>query len=161
MPIRKIEASLVYMRRRESREVLMLHRIRKDKDLHEGKWNGIGGKCEKGEDPYACARREITEESGLVAQSLHFCGHLFFPSFDKQGNDWSVFVFSCDDFLGELNLHCPEGELHWIKEDDLLDLNLWEGDRSFLPHVLQGQRFFGAYTYENKQLKNWHLDLIN
>jgi 8-oxo-dGTP diphosphatase len=29
----------------------MLHRIKKKNDVHEGKWNGLGGKFESGETP--------------------------------------------------------------------------------------------------------------
>ena len=28
----------------------MLHRVKKENDMHEGKWNGLGGKNEDGED---------------------------------------------------------------------------------------------------------------
>ena len=29
----------------------MLHRVKKENDMHEGKWNGLGGKLEPGETP--------------------------------------------------------------------------------------------------------------
>ncbi|MCK7526389.1 MAG: NUDIX domain-containing protein [Ignavibacteriales bacterium] len=43
----------------------MLHRVKKENDYHEGKWNGLGGKFEQGESPEECAVREIEEECGL------------------------------------------------------------------------------------------------
>jgi 8-oxo-dGTP pyrophosphatase MutT (NUDIX family) len=57
-----IEASLVYLFRDD--KCLMLHRIKKENDLHKGKWNGLGGKSEPCESPEECALREIKEESG-------------------------------------------------------------------------------------------------
>jgi NADH pyrophosphatase NudC (nudix superfamily) len=41
------------------------HRNKKPNDIHEGKWNGLGGKFEAGETPEECVIREILEESGL------------------------------------------------------------------------------------------------
>lgn len=36
------------------------------KDNHNS-WGFAGGKCENGEEPYACARRELAEETGVLA----------------------------------------------------------------------------------------------
>lgn len=44
---------------------LMLLRNRKRNDLNEGKWIGVGGKFEDGEDSDACLLREVYEETGL------------------------------------------------------------------------------------------------
>jgi len=43
---------------------LMVHRNKKENDMHEGKWNGLGGKVEPGESPEECVIREVLEESG-------------------------------------------------------------------------------------------------
>jgi 8-oxo-dGTP diphosphatase len=36
-----------------------------------GRWNGIGGHIEEGEDPFSSARREIFEESGLSIENIN------------------------------------------------------------------------------------------
>ena len=41
--------TLGYIETRES--YLMLHRVKKEQDVNEGKWIGIGGKFEYGESP--------------------------------------------------------------------------------------------------------------
>jgi 8-oxo-dGTP diphosphatase len=38
------------------------HRNKKANDIHEGKWNGLGGKFEAGETPEEYIIREIYEE---------------------------------------------------------------------------------------------------
>ena len=43
----------------------LAHRNKKANDIHEGKWNGLGGKFEAGETPEECVVREVLEESGL------------------------------------------------------------------------------------------------
>ena len=79
--------------------------------IHEGKWNGLGGKFEAGETPEECVRRELQEESGLVIQNPRLYGLLVFPKF--KANDWYVFVYTASDFTGEL-IDSPEGRLEWI-----------------------------------------------
>ena len=49
---------------------LMLHRNKKENDLNEGKWIGVGGHMEEGETPEACIRREILEETGLSVKFI-------------------------------------------------------------------------------------------
>ena len=83
-------ATLCYIRRAD--KTLMIHRIKKENDMHAGKWNGLGGKLEPGETPDECAAREIREESGLVIANPMLKGILTFPMFDGD-EDWYAFVF--------------------------------------------------------------------
>ena len=47
----------------------MLHRIKKENDINEGKWIGVGGHAENGESPEECLLREVKEETlGIPAQ---------------------------------------------------------------------------------------------
>lgn len=139
-----ILATLCYVKR--NGRTLMLHRIKKANDVHEGKWNGLGGKFHPGETPEDCAAREVFEESGLRVGKPDLRGVITFPLFSHDA-DWYVFVFVIRDFDGEL-ADSPEGELAWIPDEQLLELNLWEGDRIFLPW-LDGPDFFSArFVYE-------------
>ena len=138
----------------------MLHRIKKEGDIHKDKWNGLGGKMEPGESPEECAVREIKEESGYDINTLEFAGHLFFPEFDRQGRDWSVFVFTSSDFDGIQLKSTSEGELEWIDKDDILNLNLWEGDRHFIPHLLSGRKFLGKFNYKSGSLIDYKVSLL-
>jgi 8-oxo-dGTP diphosphatase len=45
-----------------------------------------------------------------------------------------------------------EGELRWIDNDKLLSLELWEGDRVFLPWLEHPGFFSGKFVYENGTL---------
>ncbi len=138
-------ATLCYVK--NNGKTLMLFRNKKEKDYHRGKWNGLGGKFEPGETPEECAAREVREESGLIPKSMKLKGIITFPMFDLQ-DDWYVFLFVIDEFEGSL-IDSPEGELKWIPDDKLLELNLWEGDKIFL-RWLSGERFFSAkFNYEN------------
>ena len=133
-------------------EVLMLHRNKKAQDIHKGKWNGLGGKFEAGETPEHCVIREVKEESGLQLIEPTLRGFLTFPLFAK-GRDWYVFLFTAKRFQGEL-IESTEGDLKWVKKDELLDLNLWEGDKIFLPYIFKDGFFSGCFCYENGALKS-------
>lgn len=118
--------------------------------MHQGKWNGLGGKLEPGETPEACALREIHEESGLEVHNLQMRGVLTFPGFAKD-EDWYVFVFTAKAESGDV-IDPPEGNLEWIPNDRLVDLPLWEGDRQFIPWLDQPTFFSGMFHYIDGKL---------
>ena len=140
-------ATLCYITDKKRNSTLMLHRIKKENDYHQGKWNGLGGKLNKGESPEECAIREIKEESGLTVKNPALKGFLTFPNFDGI-DDWYVFVFTFDEFEGKL-IDSPEGRLEWIPNDKLTSLNLWEGDKIFLDWIFSNKMFSAKFNYEN------------
>jgi 8-oxo-dGTP diphosphatase len=143
-------ATLCYIMDREKEVTLMLHRITKENDYHEGKWNGLGGKFDLSETPEECVIREVEEESGLKISSPQLHGIITFPLFDGK-DDWYVFLFTADKFEGEM-IKSDEGHLEWISNDKVLSLNLWEGDKIFIPWILNGKFFSAKFVYDNKQL---------
>jgi len=134
----------------------MVHRNKKTNDIHEGKWNGLGGKVEAGETPEMCIKREVQEEAGLFIQNPYLHGLLVFTNF--KGNDWYVFVFTAREFTGELLESSPEGRLEWIDDDKLTKLNLWESDHIFLPW-LEEQKFFSArFDYTGDVMREYEVN---
>lgn len=140
-------AVLAYLRR--DGRTLMLHRIKKPGDMHAGKWNGLGGKLEPGESPERCLAREVREESGLSVREARLKGVLTFPGF--AGEDWVTFVFVVRGFTGE-TIDSPEGVLRWVRDEELLDLPLWPGDRIFLPWLERPGTFSARFVYEDGRL---------
>lgn len=146
-----IIATLCYLRC--DKQTLMLHRNKRKDDFHYGKWNGLGGKLKPGESPEDCVCREVFEESGLTIENMSLKGVITFPLFDGS-NDWLVFIYTADSFRGEIK-ESLEGELAWVATKKILELNLWPGDRVFLPW-LEGERFFSAkFIYEQGNLKDY------
>jgi len=143
-------ATLCYVKK--DGKTLMLHRVKKENDIHEGKWNGLGGKFEQGETPEQCAIRELYEEAGITVRNPELKGVLTFPKFAK-GEDWYVFVFVVRDFSGEL-IVSNEGDLEWIDDSKIFGLNLWEGDEIFLKWMEQDKFFSGLFEYDNGRLIN-------
>ncbi|MDA0708850.1 MAG: 8-oxo-dGTP diphosphatase [bacterium] len=131
-------------------KTLLLHRVRKEDDMHEGKWIGLGGKLEPGETPEECVIREIKEESGLTIRDPQLKGILTFPMFDGI-DDWMAFLFVATTFEGDL-IESAEGQLAWVNTADIANLNMWPGDRIFLKWMAEDRFFSAKFTYKNKQL---------
>ncbi len=159
-----IPATLIYLFCEN--KILMIHRVKKNKDIHEGKWNGIGGKMELNEAPFEGAIREIEEETGIkvTAEDLKSLGVLTFPSFKaEQEQDWICFIFRAN-LKGKIAdyplIESDEGHLHWIEQDKVIELPLWDGDYEFIPMVVRQEAFIGTYWYENKKLLKYNLQKI-
>ena len=113
---------------------LMLLRNKKQNDVNEGKWIGVGGKFEPGETAEQCVKREIREETGYEAGRLEYAGMLDFIYEGVESE--RIWVYTCSDFSGS-QTECTEGTLRWIEESKIMDLNLWEGDRIYLRQMLE------------------------
>jgi 8-oxo-dGTP diphosphatase len=151
--LKVIPAVLVYLMWGD--RVLMLQRHIKEGDVHSGKCNGLGGKLDAGESPEQAAAREVKEECGLVLPSHRYqaCGYVTFPLFkEKKKEDWHVYLFTAQITNEEaacIWTQGPEGRLVWTARDQVLGLNLWPGDRHFLPEVLAGRVVMGAIWYKD------------
>ena len=135
----------------------MLHRTKKEHDVNEGKWIGVGGKFNSGESPEECVKREVLEETGLTLNDQSLRGILTFSS--EGWEDELIFVFTADDFTGEL-IDCDEGELKWVPIPEIEGLNLWEGDRIFLKLLAEDAPLFSLkLSYRGDELvsveKGW------
>ncbi len=136
---------------------LMLHRTKKKNDLNSGKWIGVGGRFEPGESPDDCLIREVREETGFRLHSRRFRGIVTFDSDDAPETEY-MFLFTSDDFSGEETV-CDEGDLRWVRKEEIGSLPLWEGDRVFLRLLFEDAPFFSLkLTYRGGKLEKVLLD---
>ena len=148
-------ATLCYVINKTNNSVLMIYRNKKENDYHRGKWNGLGGKFELGESPEECAKREIKEESGLAVKTVSMKGFITFPLFDGR-EDWYVFLFTADEFVGEL-IDSPEGKLEWISKENLTEINLWDGDKIFIPWLFEDKFFSAKFNYKDGEFVDYEV----
>ena len=159
--LKMIDSTLCYIEK--DGKYLMLLRNKKKVDCNKGKWIGVGGKREPLETVPECLLREVREETGLRLKSWTARAIIAFNS-----DEWEherMFLFTADDFevvsgagvseedaergrrvlraleTGEV-LSGAEGDLKWIPKDEIMDLNLWEGDRLFMKMVAEDEPFF-------------------
>jgi 8-oxo-dGTP diphosphatase len=155
-------ATLGYILSPDGRRVLLVHRNRRPDDPHFGKYNGLGGKLEAGEDVVTGLRREVREEAGIECEELLLRGTISWPGFGKHGEDWFGFIFRVERYSGTPHAENPEGTLEWVDVDRLLSLPLWEGDRHFLPLVFErtARQFHGVMPYRDGRPLRWSYTLL-
>jgi 8-oxo-dGTP diphosphatase len=137
-------------------DVLLLHRVKKNRDINAGKWIGVGGGFEPGESPEECLLREVREETGLTLTAYRLRGIVTFAP-DTAETEY-MFLYTADGFTGELT-DCDEGELAWVPKRDMESLPMWDGDRIFLKLLRENAPFFSLkLVYEGNRLTRAVLD---
>lgn len=131
------ETTLCYLD--NGREYLMLHRTKKQNDLNGGKWIGVGGKFEPGEDAVMCMKREVFEETGLTPTKYEYRGIVTFISDEWESEH--MHLFTVTGWTGEMT-ECDEGELAFVPKSELYTLPMWEGDKMFLDMIAHDSDFF-------------------
>ena len=131
--------TLCYLERDD--QYLMLHRVSKKNDINKDKWIGVGGHFEEHESPEECIKREVLEETGydLALSDFQYRGLVTFISDKGDYELMSLFTAACPE--GEPKA-CDEGELVFVKKSELLNLNLWEGDKIFFKLLDESRDFF-------------------
>lgn len=92
--------TLAYVTTPDRARVLLCHRVARSHDEQLGKYNGLGGKVERGEDVAASVRRELREEANIEATRMELRGTVAWPGFN--GRDVFGFVFLVTEFTGEI-----------------------------------------------------------
>lgn len=140
--------TLCYIEKDDS--YLMLHRVKKEKDINKDKWIGVGGHFETGESPEECLLREVREETGLTLTSWKLRGVITFRT-DTYETEY-MFLYTADGYTGTL-AECDEGTLEWVKKSVVCNLPIWEGDKIFFHLLEEGADFFSLkLTYIGNQL---------
>ena len=135
---------------------LMMHRVKKERDINKDKWIGVGGHFEEGESPEECLLREVTEETGLTLTDYRLRGVITFIA-DAYPVEY-MFLYTAEGFEGIMHA-CDEGNLEWVPKGKVNELPIWEGDKIFFRLLEKRQDFFSLkLRYEGDTLAEAVLD---
>ena len=95
------------------------------KRTDNGLWGYSGGSIELGEDVEECAKRELFEEMGLVAEELEFFtinsgpeAHYIYPNGDEVYNVEIIYI--CRKYHGTIRPQEEEiSELRWFRKEEI------------------------------------------
>ena len=145
----RIRATLLFVLRKRSdgaREVLL---IRKKRGIGAGKVNGPGGKIDPGETPLQCAIRETQEELHITGLDPQERGRLKFQFTDGLSIHCTVFVAA--QFTGTAT-ETDEAIPLWTPVDAIPYDEMWEDDRYWLLHALNGRGFDGRFLFDGDKM---------
>lgn len=126
-------------------KILLLERSR---EPMKSMYTGVGGKTHFEEDIKGSCIREVKEETGYYANNLQLKG-VVKTLLQGKNSSWILFVYTCSDFSGS-EILCNEGELHWVKLNDVYKTNLIGFIREILPEVLSEDGFIETTLIHNE-----------
>lgn len=115
----------------------------KKRGFGEGKWNGVGGKPNEGENIQAAAIREVQEEIGVIPENLAHVATVYYEPYEVE-----MFVYLVKKWYGEPR-ETEEMAPMWFERKDIPYKKMWESDAKWLPLVLRGKKLTARFVYDN------------
>lgn len=121
----------------------------KKRGFGQGKWNGFGGKPERGENLERAVARELLEESDIRVRKIRKVAELtfLFPHVPVEKRwDNLMHVFLSEEWEGEPE----EGEEmrpEWFSFSEIPFGRMWKDDKHWLPLVLKGKKLRARFVF--------------
>ncbi len=135
----------------------------KKRGFGAGKWNGVGGKVQEGENMSQAMVRETKEEIGIdiQEQDLQKVGELEFYFPEKEGWDIYLDVFFTYKWAGE-PIETEEMKPKWFSVSDIPLDQMWIDDKFWLPGAIDGKKFKAKCYFkgEGEEVKDFKIDWV-
>lgn len=121
----------------------------KKRGFGAGRWNGFGGKVQEGETIEEAVKRELQEESGILAKALSERGVLTFIFEGDPAVALEVHVFAVESHEGDPR-ETEEMAPKWFLHSEILYDSMWPDDIYWLPLFLAGKKFHGEFLFADQ-----------
>jgi ADP-ribose pyrophosphatase YjhB (NUDIX family) len=135
--------------------------LKKKETLGHGKWNGFGGKVKGDESILDAAKRELKEESGVIALTMEKRGVQEFVGEKRPGEILEVHTFLITKWHGE-PAETEEMIPKWFPLTDIPYQNMWDDDKISLPIFLENKFFIAKFWLdEDEQVVEYDIEVGN
>jgi 8-oxo-dGTP pyrophosphatase MutT (NUDIX family) len=125
-----------------------------------GRWNGVGGKVEEGEEIIDAIKREAKEEIGVEIKNPEKSGFFHFKFANKEEWNQDVSLFIAREWVGE-PAESEEMAPKWFSFDEIPYENMWPDDIHWLPHILKGEKVEADFLFgEGDKILDFNLKVI-
>jgi 8-oxo-dGTP diphosphatase / 2-hydroxy-dATP diphosphatase len=144
-------STLLFPIKHQKDEITDICLAMKKRGFGVGRWNGAGGKVNLGESIEEAARRETTEEIGIIPGNIKRIAELEFTFSEKPEWNQIVHVYFCESWQGEPN-ESEEMAPKWFKISEIPFPNMWPDDIFWLPKAIKGELIRAAFTFDGKDM---------
>ena len=146
--MKEIETTLLLLRR--DNEILL---ALKKRGFGEGKYNGVGGKLEKGETPDMAMLRETKEEILITPTEYDKVAIIDFLEYvkgEKTKLRFHLYVATKWDKEPE---ESEEMKPKWFNINEIPYSQMFPDDKYWMPMILEGKKIKGFFEFD----ENWNL----
>ncbi len=135
----------------------------KRRGFGKGKFNGFGGKLQDKESFRECAVRELEEEVSLMArpEEMEPVGFLDFRFPHEEELTHICWIYLVRTFEG-IPLTSEEMVPQWFLPSEVPYKDMWAGDESWIPLILEGKKIKGYITFgpDNEQVEGIKIEEV-
>ena len=141
-------ATLVFLVKKSNGKIDEICLAMKKRGFGKGRWNGIGGKVERGETVEEGAIREAKEEIGVEVRDLKKVAELSFRFPHNPAFNQIVHAYLTESWAGEPS-ESEEMAPKWFAAGDMPfgHGQMWPDDIFWFPEVLKGNIVKGSFSF--------------